>query len=488
MRTDTEIRFQFRWMPLVVTGFLVVLAATAQAQNGELPYQDMNLQSLEEFEETAANWQIGGDVYMEFGQRLHVEAQSGTGVLINTNQGSARRDIYTDWEHGDLDLEFEFMMASESNSGIYLQGRYEIQLFDSWGILNPRSGDMGGIYEMWRDGEGYGGVPPRENATRAPGLWQTMRIQFRAPRFNDLGEKIENARIVEITLNGVVIHKNVELVGPTRGSMDDSEAVRGPLRIQGDHGPVAFRNIRYRLPVADEYSLIPPSNVRRMPLTVNPESEPKVMHGFMRVNSRVYPHTLAIGYPGKVHVAFDTRTSALMKIWKGDFLNMNSMWVNRGGGNLSLNERAAIDISGAPTFAYLSESDAAWPDSLQEGRTFTFHNYRFGPDNDVTLTYELDGYRVEDRFYSQNGGRELVRELSFERTAETDDLTIRVASGTTLTRLPDGLYQADDRSYYVRLESDSQRQAWIREVEDGRELLLGVPSGEEASLSYTYIW
>ncbi|MEX2600621.1 MAG: DUF1080 domain-containing protein [Balneolaceae bacterium] len=488
MATDIQIRPESKWKQRIVTGLVLFLALPVYAQSDDPSFQELSLETMDEFEGTTANWEIGGDVYMEFGRRLHVEAQSGTGVLINTNQGSSRRDIYTAWEHGDLDLEFEFMMASESNSGIYLQGRYEIQLLDSWGVVNPRSGDMGGIYEMWRDGEGYGGVPPRENATRAPGLWQTMRIQFRAPRFNDLGEKTENARVVEIRLNGVVIHKNVELVGPTRGSMDDLEAVRGPLRIQGDHGPVAFRNIRYRVPEADEYSLTPPENVRRMPLIVNPESEPKVMHGFMRLDSRVYPHTIAVGYPGRVHFAFDTRTSALMKIWKGDFLNMNSMWVNRGGGNLSLNEPAAINLSGAPAFAFLSGSDAAWPDSLQEERTFTFHNYRFGPDGDVTLTYELDSNRIEDRFYAQNGGRELVRELSFERPSPAEELTIRVASGTSITRLPNGLYQADDKSFYIRLEPDSQRQAWIRETENGRELLLGVPAGEEAALSYTYIW
>jgi hypothetical protein len=138
-------------------------------------------------------------------------------------------------------------MAKGSNSGIYLQGRYEIQLLDSWGVKNPRYGDNGGIYERWdesrgKGNEGFEGYAPRQNASHAPGLWQHMKISFQAPRFDAAGNKIANAKIIRIELNGVTIQENVELFGPTRGSVGQ-EVPLGPLRIQGDHGAVAFRNI-----------------------------------------------------------------------------------------------------------------------------------------------------------------------------------------------------------------------------------------------------
>jgi hypothetical protein len=139
-------------------------------------------------------------------------------------------------------------MAAGSNSGIYLQGRYEIQLFDSWGIVNPKPGDNGGIYERWNEGkpqgqQGYEGHAPRQNVSRAPGLWQHLKISFQAPRFNG-GQKVENAKILRVELNGVSIQENVELSGPTRGAMGSDEVALGPLRFQGDHGTVAFRNIK----------------------------------------------------------------------------------------------------------------------------------------------------------------------------------------------------------------------------------------------------
>jgi len=73
-----------------------------------------------------------------------------------------------------------------------------------------------------------------------------MKISFQAPRFDGQGKKIENARILRIELNGVTIHEDVELSGPTRGAMGNDEVTKGPLRIQGDHGPVAFRNVYVR--------------------------------------------------------------------------------------------------------------------------------------------------------------------------------------------------------------------------------------------------
>jgi hypothetical protein len=129
-------------------------------------------------------------------------------------------------------------------------GRYEVQLLDSWGVAEPAFNDLGGIYQRWDAGapegeRGYHGQPPRVNVARAPGLWQHLRIVFQAPRFED-GRKVENARFDEVVLNGVVVQKNVEVTGPTRSAAFPDEQRTGPLLLQGDHGPVAFRNIRYR--------------------------------------------------------------------------------------------------------------------------------------------------------------------------------------------------------------------------------------------------
>ena len=109
-----------------------------------------------------------------------MKTSAGTGILANLPEGVKNpADLYFGFQHGDADLELDYMMARASNSGIYLQGRYELQLLDSWATLAPKAGDNGGIYERWdeargKGAEGYEGHAPRQNASRAPGLWEHL--------------------------------------------------------------------------------------------------------------------------------------------------------------------------------------------------------------------------------------------------------------------------------------------------------------------------
>jgi hypothetical protein len=210
----------------------------------------VSLADLSFFQSPGSTWKLAGDVRADLSQKAVLTTTPGTGVLVNlTDFNNPGQDLISTLQHGDLDLELDYMMALGSNSGIYLQGRYEVQLLDSWGTKNASAADNGGIYERWNDNsaegqKGYDGHAPRQNASRAPGLWQHLKISFQAPRFNVTGARIEQAKMLRVELNGVVIQENVELSGPTRGALQDNEVPKGPLRLQGDHGPVAFKNIQ----------------------------------------------------------------------------------------------------------------------------------------------------------------------------------------------------------------------------------------------------
>lgn len=232
-----------RYFLFLGTTFCMLFTLSLSAQ------QKIALTDLSSFKNPGESWKIVGEVNADLEKSNYLSTTSGTGILVN-NPGKKVKgeDLYTTMEHGDIDLELDYMMAVGSNSGVYLQGRYEVQLLDSWGAKTLSPGENGGIYQRWDESKpegqkGYQGYAPRMNAGRAPGLWQHLKIAFKAPRFDEKGEKIENAKILKVELNGVIIHDEVELFGPTRGAMSEKEAATGPIRIQGDHGAVAFKNI-----------------------------------------------------------------------------------------------------------------------------------------------------------------------------------------------------------------------------------------------------
>lgn len=151
--------------------------------------------------------------------------------------------ITTKQRFTDFQLHIEFNVPlmpdargqARGNSGVYMQGSYEIQVLDSYG-LQPKLGDCGAI---------YGVALPMVNACKPAEQWQTYDILFHAPRFDEDGNKVANARITALH-NGVWIHDNVEVPGPTTAAMRRDVTEPGPIMIQ-DHGaPLKYRNIWLR--------------------------------------------------------------------------------------------------------------------------------------------------------------------------------------------------------------------------------------------------
>lgn len=227
----------------LLTAALAIQLGIVQAQQNPVKLD------LDSFEGNKGSWTEVGKVWADPAVPGNLQSLSGSGILANIpGKKKPGADIFSTEKYGDVDLSLEFMVAPGSNSGVYLQGNYEIQILDSWAVANPKPGDNGGIYQRWDEGKpegqkGYQGYAPRQNVSKAPGVWQKLEVSFQAAKFDATGKKIENARFLSVRLNGVIIHENLEVFGPTRGSMTGEDVAEGPLRIQGDHGAVAFRNI-----------------------------------------------------------------------------------------------------------------------------------------------------------------------------------------------------------------------------------------------------
>lgn len=139
------------------------------------------------------------------------------GILTSPKSGS---NLVSDKTFNDFKLHAEFRVPKGSNSGLYLRGRYEVQIMDSKGMA-PEDGLFGGV---------YGFLQPNEMAANAAGEWQTYDITI-------------VGRTVTIVANGKSIITNQLIPGITGGALDSKEGEPGPILIQGDHGPVEFRAI-----------------------------------------------------------------------------------------------------------------------------------------------------------------------------------------------------------------------------------------------------
>lgn len=139
------------------------------------------------------------------------------GVLRSPRSGA---NLVTERTFGDFKLHIEFRYPAGSNSGVYLRGRHELQIQDDFGH-EPASDRFGGI---------YGFIAPSEMAARAPGEWQTYDVTL-------------VGRMVTVVANGKTVICNREIPGITGGALDSNEGEPGPLLLQGDHGPIEYRNI-----------------------------------------------------------------------------------------------------------------------------------------------------------------------------------------------------------------------------------------------------
>ena len=236
--------------PRILLTLAAALAASAlgAAETVTHPTTLFNGHDLTGWKKPAGEWTAVKAVLLGRTNQALLDITPGRGVLVN-GRGGKTVDLISTFEHGDVEAHLEFCIPKGSNSGVYFMGRYEIQIFDSAGKKAVAPSDCGGIYDRWKDNKGFDGHAPKSNAARPAGDWQTLDVVFRAPRFDAKNTKTENAKFIKVTLNGTTIHENAECTGPTRSAKfenEKDEKPKGPVQLQGDHGPVAFRNIQFR--------------------------------------------------------------------------------------------------------------------------------------------------------------------------------------------------------------------------------------------------
>jgi hypothetical protein len=147
------------------------------------------------------------------------------GVLVNdVSEGKHGTDLVTEEKFRDFILRYEYKIPKGANSGVYLRGRYEIQILDDYDKQTARDNGNGSIYKL---------AAPAKFVSKPAGEWQTVETTIRGKE-------------ITVILNGEKIHNKVVVDKPTGGELDKNVTQPGPVMLQGDHGSISFRKIEIK--------------------------------------------------------------------------------------------------------------------------------------------------------------------------------------------------------------------------------------------------
>jgi hypothetical protein len=448
---------------------------TQEEDEKTVPFTKIDLSNLDAFKPVSKNWKVVGDVNVDRSKKGKFNSKKGTGVLLNRTDKKNRGHLFTNFEHGDMELELDVMMPVGSNSGLYFQGRYEIQLLDSWGVDNPQYSDIGGIYQR--------GGAPRVNAAKAPGLWQHFKIVFQAPTFDSSGAKVKNALFKEVWLNGALLHRDKEVSDPTTSAAFSDEQAKGALMIQGDHGAVAFRNIKYKL-LTEDKEISENKDTKDTRYILSSNGETVIQRAFIEFNGKKRTHGISVATPYKTNYTIDLEMGSLLQIWNGDFLDAKNMWDARGEGKhgqVSAPLGSPIHINSTPDFAFLSNEDETWPKDFSSGTTFKQLSYELDENGTPVFTHQIKNTLITSKLVSSEGLRALKRTITVK---QGKGLWHKIGEGSVIEKMPDGTFAIDDKSYYVDFLGSKSLNPIIRSIDGKYELIVKV----EKEFTYSIIW
>lgn len=450
-------------------------------------FTNVPLNDLSAFKEPVKNWKIASSVSSDIHKPEDMKAFDGAGVLLSTSNNSA---IITSETLDDVELDFDFMLSKDADAVVFMQGRYGIKLTDSWTKLAPKFSDMGGIPPFTdASNKKHFGIAPLVNVSKAPGLWQHIKIKFRSPKFKD-GVKAQNSRFEEVYINGILIQVQIDIAGPTEAAPFADETDLGPIIFKALKGGIALRSIQYRSlsPPVNEIP-VTPKNGREAymsrvinPIIITPENQPYLLRSFLNFDSEKRTHVISVGFPSQINYSYDLKQGALLQVWRGQYLDVTDMWESRGEPQLAKPLGSVVPLSAKPALSVQNNENSTWPNSIEFD---DFHNEGYTLDGDKvpTFLYTLDGVKVKDKISARNDGEGIVREISVTETPA--NYYCRIASGKTIENLSNGLYAVGGQEYYI--EITTKYKALIRKTKTGQELI--VPLGKnESLLNYSIIF
>lgn len=237
---------------IVITSALATTSCSVDSQSFNKVPSDLVAKPSFKFNniefEANSQWQLTGDVTLS-ADKQSFNLSTGDNILLNRPAGNLLAKgnrLTTKAKYQDVHFKVDLNITASASSGIYFQDRYRLNISDIFDKKKWWSTWMGGIHPRFdddREWKHYDGVTAKANPSKPPGQWQTLEVDFKAPRFDSDGYKTEYAQFVSVKLNGVSIHQHQIATGPSRFASMLNETSFGAISFLGDSAPIAFRNL-----------------------------------------------------------------------------------------------------------------------------------------------------------------------------------------------------------------------------------------------------
>ncbi|MDN5215540.1 DUF1080 domain-containing protein [Fulvivirgaceae bacterium BMA12] len=238
------------WLFLLMTSILVTACTDKKEQASskipeKIPLKVLALNDMSAFDAPDNGWELVKDIYpnllpVDIGNAEALTTVPGNGVLLKNNEEGQSPMISAGFEHEDLEVELSFLLPKNATATLLFQGKYGLELRDTWRNNSPGLNFCGTI-----PSSDNSNIIPSVNACKAPGLWQQLKVFFRCPRVDEQGNTIKEASFEYVYLNGHLIHKNVPL-SAVSGTASAEDKKAGPLVFRTESPHFAIKDIKYQ--------------------------------------------------------------------------------------------------------------------------------------------------------------------------------------------------------------------------------------------------
>lgn len=215
-----------------------------------------------------------------------------------------------------------------------------------------------------------------------------------------------------------------------------------------------------------------------------PKDKPILLRTFMQ---NAGTHAIAVGFPQKIHFAFDAETVRVAQFWRGRFIDAHGTWFDRF---TPLAKPLSTDVAAAgagPSFAVLSDLSSAWPDSVPEDSRIQFGGFRLDEFGVPTFLYRIGNVQIADRLVPMDDSIHRTLSLKTDSSSVTRNLWFRLLVGKKLTKVNDAEYR-NEAGLAVTVNSDTASRSTVHESENEMSWLLPVSASDDVTVKVRYSW